>query len=454
MEAPKRTVTALRGHVLQFTSNPFCSSPAEALADWPDGLVVVEDGIITAIGDALNLLETLPENAEIFDHSGQFILPGFVDCHVHYPQTEVIASYGAQLIEWLNTYTFPAESKFHDLEYARQAADVYLQQSFANGITSASVYCTIHPESVEALFEQAAHYNMRIAAGKVMMDRNAPETLRDTPQTGYDQSKALLEKWHGKGRALYAITPRFAPTSTPEQLEAAGALWKEHPDVLMQTHTSENRQELKWVAELYPDHPDYVGVYEHFGLIGRGSILGHGIYLNDREKELLHETGSSIAHCPTSNTFIGSGLFDLRSSQFSKQPFRVGLATDVGGGSSFSMLTTMKTAYEIAQLQEYSLHPVQAFYLATVGSAQTMYQEDRVGNIKVGMEADFAVIDPLSTPLIRHRMSYATSLIEQLFIQMVLGDDRAIAATYVAGQQVYAKPDGQGDSSAKLQAVL
>lgn len=439
MQDTVRTITALRGHVFQFSGDPFCDNPAEALTDWSDGLVVTENGRITAIGDAADLIKTLPDDAVVYDHSGKFILPGFVDCHVHYPQTEVIASYGAQLIEWLNTYTFPAEAKFGDIDYARRAADVYLQQSFSNGITSASVYCTIHPESVDALFEQAARYNMRIAAGKVMMDRNAPENLRDTAQTGYDQSKALLEKWHGQGRALYSITPRFAPTSTPEQMEATGALWKEHPEALLQTHTSENRQELEWVGELYPEHPDYVGVYEHFGLLGKGCVLGHGIYLNDREKALIHETGTSIAHCPTSNTFIGSGLFDVRGSHFTHEPISVGLATDVGGGSSFSMLTTMRTAYEVAQLQGYSLHPVQAYYLATVGSAKALYQENRIGNIKIGMEADFAVINPLSTPLIRHRMAYANNVIEQLFIQMILGDDRAIAATYVDGKRVYSQ---------------
>ncbi len=437
MQETARRITALRGHVFQFRGDPFCDDPARMLTDWPDGLIICENGIITEIGQATALLKSLPDDAVVFDHSGKFILPGFVDCHAHYPQTEVIASYGAQLIEWLNKYTFPAEAKFCDPDYARHAADVYLQQNFANGITSASVYCTIHPESVDAIFEQASRYNMRIAAGKVMMDRNAPDNLRDTAKTGYDQSKALLEKWHGQGRTTYSITPRFAPTSTPEQLEATGALWKEHPEVLLQTHTSENRQELEWVGDLFPEHPDYVGVYEHFGLLGKGCVLGHGIYLNDREKALLHETGTSVAHCPTSNTFIGSGLFDVRGAHFSHQPFRVGLATDVGGGSSFSMLTTMRTAYEIAQLQGYSLHPVQAYYLATVGSAKTLYQEDRIGNIKVGMEADFAVIDPLSTGLIRHRMAYTTGVIEQLFVQMILGDDRAIAATYVDGEQVY-----------------
>lgn len=431
---------ALRGHVLQFNASPFCEDPTSAITDWQDGLIVIQDGLIHAIGQADDLMGTLPEGTIIEDHSGKLILPGFIDCHAHYPQSEVIASYGTQLIEWLNTYTFPAEAKFRDKAYAQAAANVYLAESFRNGITSASVYCTVHSESAEALFEAASTFSMRMIAGKVLMDRNAPDNLRDTAQSGYDDSKRLIEAWHGKGRNLYCITPRFAPTSTPEQLEAAGALWKEHPGTLVQTHTSENLKEIEWVKTLYPDHPDYVGVYEHFGLLGKGSILGHAIHLSERERAVISQSGTGVAHCPTSNTFIGSGLFDVKEAHYGAQPFRVGLATDVGGGSSFSMLCTMRTAYEIAQLRGYSLHPAQAYYLATVGSAKALYLEDRIGNLMPGMEADITVIDMHSTDLIRHRMSYADTLTEALFTQMILGDDRAIAATYVNGKKVYEKP--------------
>ncbi|MDX5592222.1 guanine deaminase [Pseudovibrio sp. SPO723] len=440
MTGSPSTVRALRGHVLQFSGDPFTEAPEAAITDWSDGLVVIVDGIIHSVGQAEDMISALPEGAVIEDYRGKFILPGFIDCHAHYPQSEVISSYGTQLIEWLNKYTFPAESKFHDKDYALNAAEVYLNESFRNGITSASVYCTVHPESAEALFERASAYDMRIVAGKVLMDRHAPDTLRDTAQKGYDDSKKLIETWHGKGRALYSITPRFAPTSTPEQLEAAGVLWKEHPGTLVQTHTSENLKEIAWVKELYPEHPDYVGVYEHYGLLGKGSVLGHGIHLNDRERAIISETGTAVAHCPTSNTFIGSGLFDVEEAHFGKLPFRVGLATDVGGGSSFSMLSTMRTAYEIAQLRGYSLHPAQAYYLATVGSAKTLYLEDKIGNILPGLEADITIVDPQSTPLIQHRMSYANDLTEALFIQMILGDDRAIEATYVGGKKVYQKP--------------
>ncbi|MTI17707.1 guanine deaminase [Rhodobacteraceae bacterium RKSG542] len=435
------TRLALRGHVIQFSGNPFCEKPESAITDWSDGLVVIENGVITQVGNAQDLLPTLPEGTQVDHHKDRFILPGFVDCHVHYPQIEVIASYGTQLLEWLNKYTFPAESKFFDEDYARRAAQIYFKENLKNGITSASVYCTIHPESVNALFETAETYNARMVAGKVMMDRHAPDTLLDTAQTGYDQSKALIEKWHGKGRAVYSITPRFAPTSTPAQLEAAGALWKEHPTVRLQTHTSENKKELLWVKELFPEHPDYVGVYEHYGLLGKGAVLGHGIYMNEREVATIHETGTAIAHCPTSNTFVGSGLFNVKASQFGTKPFTVGLATDTGGGSTFSMLQTMRCAYEVAHLQGIVLHPAQAYYMATVGSAQSLCLEDKIGNIKPGMEADITVIDPVSTPLIANRMSYATELTEALFIQMILGDDRAIAATYIGGKQVYNKDE-------------
>ncbi|WP_068311602.1 guanine deaminase [Polycladidibacter hongkongensis] len=430
-------VTAVRGHILQFVGSPFCEDPMSVLRDYSDGLVVIRDGKIAEVGDYASLRSELPEGTQIDDHSGKFVMAGFVDCHVHFPQVEVIASYGTQLIEWLNKYTFPAESKFGDKEYALKAADVFLAESFRNGITSSSVYCTIHPESVDALFERAEVVGARMVAGKVMMDRNAPDTLRDTAQSSYDDSKALLQKWHGRGRAIYAITPRFAPTSTPEQLEAAGSLWREFPEARLQTHTSENKKEIEWVRELYPNSQDYVGVYEDFGLLGKGCVLGHGIYLSEREKQVISESGTAVAHCPTSNTFIGSGLFDVDGSQRGAHPFRTGLATDVGGGSSFSMLATMRSAYEVAQLRGYSLHPAQAYYLATVGSAQTLYLEDKIGNLQAGMEADLVVIDPRSTPLIAHRMAYANDLMEALFIQMILGDDRAISATYVAGNCVH-----------------
>lgn len=434
---------AIRGQVLQFTADPFVAGPENAYHFWSDGLVLIRDGVIEQVGPAADLLAGLGDDVELHAYPGRLILAGFVDSHVHYPQMEVIASYGAQLIEWLNDYTFPAEGKFHDRSYARKVAELFLQESLRNGITTSAVYCTVHPESVDAFFEASAPYNLRVIAGKVMMDRNAPDFLTDSAQSAYDDSKALIGRWHGKGRAHYGLTPRFAPTSTDAQLEAAGALWREFSDVYVQTHVSENRKELAWVAELFPDCSDYLGVYEKYGLLGPRSILGHGIYLSEREKDVVAETGSAVAHCPTSNLFIGSGLFDLQASQQRGKPLRVGLATDVGGGTSLSIFATLRAAYEIAQLQSFSLHPLQAFYLATLGGAKSLYLDDRIGNLAPGYEADLTVIDLKSTPMIRQRMDHAKDLEEALFIQMILADDRAIEATYAAGRRIYARDPGE-----------
>jgi guanine deaminase len=363
-------------------------------------------------------------------------MAGFVDCHIHYPQTAIIASYGAQLLEWLEKYTFPEESKFSDPIYAAKTAEIFLDETLRNGITAASVYCSSHPASVDALFLAALQRGQRLTGGKCMMDRNCPASLADTPQRGYDETKALIQKWHGKGRLTYAVSPRFAITSTPEQLEAAGTLWREYPTCLMQTHLSENKKEIEWIAELFPNDRDYLGVYERYGLIGRGSNFGHAIYLSPREIALLKESGSGVSHCPTSNTFIGSGLFDMKTVREEGLPAVTGLGTDVGGGSSFSMFATMKAAYEIAQLRGNSLHPAKAYYLATMGSASVLQLNGKVGNLATGYDADMIVIDLKSRPIIEQRMRHADSLWEALFVQMILADDRAIRAVYIAGSRL------------------
>lgn len=433
----------IRGETLAFRADPIAldrgADPSTALVHDTDGAVVVANGRIEAIGTARDILAAHPR-VPVEHWRGHLVMSGFVDAHAHYPQTEIIASYGAQLIEWLNKYTFPAELKFADPTYARAAAEIYLDECLKNGTTSASVYATVHAGSADALFEAAAARNIAIATGKVMMDRNAPAGLTDTPKSGFDDSKRLIAKWHGKGRATYVVTPRFAPTSTPEQLEAAGALWREHPDALMQTHISENRKEIAWVKELFPAARDYLEVYERAGLIGPGSNFGHAIHLTPREIARLRETGSGISHCPTSNLFIGSGLFDMKKLRDTRRaPITVGLATDVGGGSSFSMFATMRAAYEIAQLKGYSLHPAKAYYLATMGSAALLRMSDRIGNLEAGKFADIIVIDPRSTPLIDQRVRRANEISDVLFAQMILADDRAIAATYIAGQHLHTR---------------
>ncbi len=429
---------AIRGQTLRFKADPFEVAPEDAIAFDSDGLVVIADGHIEAVGTAHELLTRYP-GIDVTAYPGQLIMAGFVDCHVHYPQTGIIASYGAQLLEWLNTYTFPEELRFADPVYARATAEIFLDEILRNGTTTSSVYCTVHPQSVTAFFEATEVRGLRMAAGKSMMDRNAPAGLMDTAQRGYDESEALIHRWHGHGRLTYVVTPRFSATSSDAQMAAMGALWKAHPSTLMQTHIAENPAEIAWIKRLFPTARDYLDTYERVGLIGPGANFGHAIHIEPREIDRLRESGSGISHCPTSNLFIGSGLFDMAGLRQTAQPIPVGLGTDVGGGSSFSMLATMRAAYEIAQLRGNSLHPIRAFWLATQGSARVMRTDDRIGNLAPGYEADMIVIDLKSRPIIEQRMARANSIADALFVQMILGDDRAIVATYVAGRLAHSR---------------
>jgi guanine deaminase len=420
------------GQTLAFEADPFAVPPGEAVRHERRGAVLVEDGTIAAVGPA-DALRAAHPGAVVEDLGEALILPGFVDAHVHYPQTGIIASWGKRLIDWLNGYTFPEEIRFQDPAHAGAIAELYLDLSLANGITTACSFCTIHPASVDAIFAASQARGMRMVAGKVMMDRNAPDGLRDTAQSGYDDSKALMARWRGVGRLVYAVTPRFAPTSTPEQLEAAGALWAEHPDCPMQTHISEQHEEIAWVRSLFPDAEDYLAVYERFGLVGPGALLGHAIHLTEREWARIAETGAGIAHCPTSNAFIGSGLFAAARARGAGIP--VGLATDVGGGSSFSMLRTMAAAYEIGQLGGVALHPAQLLWLATAGSADALRLGDRIGRLAPGREADLVALDLASTPVIAQRAARANDLWEAVFPTIMLGDDRAVAGVWIAGRR-------------------
>ena len=391
--------------------------------------VVVDQGRIAAVGSAASLRATFPQ-ARVTDYGQHLISAGFVDAHVHYPQTAIIASWGKRLIDWLNQYTFPEEMRFADPAYAAEVAARYFDLALAHGTTSMCSYATIHPASVDAFFEQAQARGLRAFAGKTCMDRNAPEGLRDTAQSAYDDSKALLAKWHGRARLSYVITPRFSPTSTPEQLAAMGALWAENPDCLMQTHLSEQTDEIAWVKDLFPQSRDYLDTYEAQGLLREGAVYGHAIHLTAREKARLAEAGASVVHCPTSNTFIGSGLFDMGLAH----SLRVGLATDTGGGSSFSMLRTMAAAYEVAQLRGQALHPAQLWWLATQGSARALRAEHQIGNIAVGAEADLVVVNLASTPAIAQATQRAEDIWQAVFPTIMLGDDRAIQAVWIAGE--------------------
>lgn len=433
------SIKILRGTIVSFKNNPFINGDASALFYENDGLIFIQDGKIEKIGPYSSLKDFIPEGASVDHHENGIIMPGFIDTHIHYPQTQIIGAYGKQLIDWLNNYTFIAEQNFSDYNHAEKVAKVFIQESLKAGSTTSAVYCTVHPQSVDALFTEASKFNLRMIAGKVLMDRNAPPALTDTAQSAYDDSKALINKWHNKGRLSYAITPRFAPTSSHEQLSLAGSLWNEYKDVYMQTHISENLDEIAWVKSLFPAHKDYLDVYDSYGLVGKRAIFGHGIHLTDREWQRMHEAGAAVSHCPTSNEFLGSGLFPFEKSLTGKFPVRVGLATDIGAGTSFSQLQSMNESYKIAQLQGYSLSSIKAFYLATRGAANALYLDDKIGSIEVGMEADIVVLDCKATSLIDFRMDYCKDIEEKLFVLMTLGDDRTTKAVYVAGELVYGK---------------
>src|SRR2546421_219364 len=430
-------LTALRGTVVTCRDDPFLTDPGKAFAVETDGVVICRNGLVEAVGPAADVLASIPSGVPVTDYSGCLIAPGFIDTHVHYVQTDIVASYGTQLLDWLDRYAFPAELAFEDPAHAAVMARVFCDELLRNGTTTALVFCAVYPQSVDALFAEAERRGMRIVAGKVLMDRNAPEKLCDTVQQGYDDSKALIARWHGRGRSLYAITPRFAGTSTPAQLDAAGTLWREYPNVFVHTHIAENRREIEWTAELFPERKNYLDIYDHHGLIGRRTVLAHGVHLSEKEMCRCHESGTAIAHCPTSNLFLGSGLFRIAAMKDARRPVQVGLGTDIGGGTSFSLLATMGAAYEIAQLNGRALSAIEAFYLATLRGAQALALDDRIGSIAPGREAGLGVLGPKATSVLALRHARSESVEDTLFALMMLGDDRAVRATYVAGKPAH-----------------
>ncbi len=431
---------ALRGAIYTLINDPFLNAIDDCVVHHEDGGILIEDGRISAVGAFGDLRARLTDEVEVLHYPNSILLPGLIDAHIHYPQVEIIGSYGTQLLEWLNKYTFPTEAKFNDPEHAARIADFFIAELQRNGTTSASVFCTSAPGSVDAIFESAMRQNMLILAGKMMMDSHAPPSILDTAQNSYDDTKALIERWHKRGRCLYTVSPRFALTSSPRQLELAGVLMREYDDVRLQSHISENRAEVSRAAELYPNRANYTDIYDHYGLLDERAIYGHGIHLAEGELRRFHETGAKIAHCPTSNFFIGSGLFDIESSKSAARPVTVGLGTDVGGGTSFSMLQTMSEAYKMAQMRGISVRATQGFYLATLGSAESLGIDDRVGSLQAGFDADIVVLDPQATPLLALRAQVAESLEELLFALMICADDRAVEATFVAGELVYQRP--------------
>jgi len=430
-------VIAIRGALVTFTGDPFVEGVEATRRYESDAIVAMDAGRVVDVGPASDVLKRLPAGTEVTRYANALITAGFVDCHVHYPQLPIIGAGGKPLLDWLSGYTFAAEERFGDEDYARSVARAYLRENLRNGITSASVFCTVHAVSAQVLFEEARALDLRVIAGKVLMDRNAPSALLDTAERGYEESKALIERWHGNGRLGYALTPRFAVTSTVAQLDAAGALKREFPDVHVQSHVSENVAEIALVASMFPEASSYLDVYARHGLTGPRTIYGHGVHLSESDFAFLHESRTALAHCPTSNNFLGSGLFRIGEAKRADRAVRVGLATDLGGGTSFSILRTMQAAYEVAQLSGTSLAPSSALYLATRGAAHALDIGDRIGSVAPGMEADLVVLDLASTPVIETRMTHAKDIDETLAIQMALGDDRAVRATYVAGRRAW-----------------
>jgi guanine deaminase len=429
-------VHALRGAALTLQADPFEVGDDVALRYESDALIVIEDGRIAAFGAHDALIRDLPPTVPITTHRDALIVPGFIDAHVHYPQTQIIGAGGKRLIDWLDQYTFVAEQQFADPLHARRVADLFLDECLAHGTTTASVYCTVHPQSVDAFFAAAEARNLRMNAGKVLMDRHAPTALLDTAQRGYDESRALIERWQGRGRLGYVVTPRFAATSTPAQLALAGALLAERPDVRCQTHISEQLDEIAWIAALFPERTDYLDVYDHCGLLGPRTLLGHGIHLTEREWQRCHDSGTSIVHCPTSNAFLGSGLFDWAKAKKEDRPVPVALASDVGGGTTLSMLATMGAAHQIAQLGGHPLSAVKTLYMATRGAARALQLETNIGSIAPGLEADLVVLDLAHSPLTRLRMAQCETIDDVLFMLTTLGDDRAVRDVYVMGERV------------------
>lgn len=438
-------IKGIRGTFLDFIDDPFYNPDASCVRYIADGLLVLANGQIQAFGNYTDLQSEYGEIPTVA-YPEHLIMPGFIDTHIHYPQTEMIAAYGEQLLEWLNQYTFPTELKFKDKAYARKVADIFLDELLSNGTTTALVFASVFSQSVDAFFEAAEHRNLCMIAGKVMMDRNAPDNLCDTADSSYQETKALIQKWHKRGRLQYAVTPRFAITSTDKQLQLAGQLLQEFPDVYLHTHLSENVDEVAWVQQLFPHCRGYLDTYDQAGLVKERSVFAHGIHLSEQEFKRLSEAKSAIAFCPTSNLFLGSGLFKLEQAKSTDHPVKLGLGTDVGAGTSFSMLQTANEAYKVAQLRQQQLSPFQALFLATLGGARALCLEDTLGNFDIGKAADFVVLDPRATPLMAFRNTSEApknlkELADRIFSLIMMGDDRVVQATYILGKLAYERTE-------------
>jgi guanine deaminase len=427
---------AIRADFLHCLSDPgIDGSNAAAIEHVRDGMLMIRDGRIERLGPAVTLLPLLGPDVAVHDRRGSLVVPGFVDTHVHFPQVDVIASHGSQLLDWLERFTFPEERRFAETSHAQQTAEFFLDRLLENGTTTASVFCTVHPGSVDAFFCAAEARGLLMVAGKCLMDRHAPEGLCDTANGGIADSRTLIERWHGRARNRYSITVRFAVTSTPEQLALAGQLAADYPTVHLQSHVAENRDEVAWVGRLFPQRRSYLDVYDHYGLLRERAVYAHCIWLDDADRARLSATGTAVSFCPTSNLFIGSGLYDLRQGLAAGN--RIGVGTDVGGGTGYSMLRTLGEAYKVQQLLGGSLHPAFALYLATLGGARSLCLDDRIGNFLSGRDADFAVLDPGATPLLARRTALRDDPLDTFFALTTLADDRVVSETWARGVPVH-----------------
>lgn len=435
--------TALKGirsQVLTFKADPFFNNKEECYDFYEDGLVVIQDGHILNVGNYKDMIKLYPSLSDIDTYEDSVVMPGFIDCHVHYVQSPMIGSFGDTLLNWLNQYTFPTEAKFNDKKFADDVARMFFRQLLEQGTTTANVFATSFPTSVDSFFEESERYNTRMISGKVLMDRNVPDNLKDkSAEESILETEQLLKKWHHRGRQLYAIIPRFAPTSTPKQLQLAGELYQRYIDqgVYMHTHLDEVQSEVDWVTQLFPDQPNYTEVYRHFGLVGRRSVMAHCCVVREEEWQTLHQCDCGVAHCPSSNLFLGDGEFKYWEAKDPQRPVKVGMGTDVGGGTNFSIPRQLNEAYKVAMLHNKNLDAVKSFYLATRGGAEALHLENTIGSIAPGYEADLAVLSLKPSEFAEWRMQFSKNIFEKLFVLMTLGLNNANVATYVAGNKVY-----------------
>ncbi|MBH0058900.1 guanine deaminase [Pseudoalteromonas sp. SWXJZ94C] len=427
-------LTVICADILDFIDDP-AKAGENAHRFFEKGALVIKNSKVVTLGYEQDILPGISSSAKIIRHDGKLVMPGMIDTHIHLPQTEMVGAYGEQLLSWLTEYAFPTEKKFACEKYASEVSNLFLDELLRNGTTTALVFGTVHPQSVNAFFSESQKRNLRMIAGKVMMDRNCPDDLSDCAQTSYDETKALIEKWHNVDRLSYAVTPRFAPTSSPEQLHMCTQLLEEYPDTYLHTHLSENKDECEWVKSLFPDATDYLGVYEQANMVRKRAVFAHSLHLSERELCCLADNNAAISHCPTSNLFLGSGLLNLKACE--DHNINVGMGTDVGAGTSFSMLQTGSEAYKIQQLQGQKFSAFKGLYLATLGGARALDLEGTIGNFEPGCEADFIVIDFAATSFLKFRLGHAKTLHEKLFAIMMLGDDRCIEQTYIMGKSVY-----------------